>query len=77
MWAEGRYQFIPFLLTVVAIIFTEKLIGALIGLAVGVAFILNRGSSPPLKKIREKHIGGELTRIELGNQSELSQSWCF
>jgi carbonic anhydrase len=68
MWAEGRYQFIPFMLTMVAIIFTEKLIGAVIGLVVGVVFILNSNLRRPLRRIVEKHIGGELIRIELGNQ---------
>lgn len=68
VWAEGRYQFIPFILTMVAIVFTEKLIGALIGLAIGVAFILNSNLRRPIRKMREKHIAGELTRIELGNQ---------
>ena len=68
VWAEGRYQFIPFILTMTAIIFTEKLIGAVIGLVVGVAFILNSNLRRPIRKIIEKHIGGELIRIELGNQ---------
>ncbi len=68
MWAEGRYQFIPFFLTMTAIIFTEKLIGAVIGLVVGVGFILNSNLRRPIRKMIEKHIGGELIRIELGNQ---------
>jgi MFS superfamily sulfate permease-like transporter len=68
MWAEGRHQFIPFLVTMFAIVFTEELIGALIGLVVGVGFILNSNLRRPIKKVVEKHIGGELIRIELGNQ---------
>ena len=34
MWNEGRYQFIPFVATVVAIVLTDLLIGILIGLAI-------------------------------------------
>lgn len=68
MWMEGRYQFIPFILTMTAIVFTEKLIGAVIGLVVGVGFILNSNLRRPIKKMIEKHISGELIRIELGNQ---------
>jgi len=68
VWMEGRYQFIPFILTMTAIIFTEKLIGAVIGLCVGVGFILNSNLRRPIRKVIEKHIGGELIRIELGNQ---------
>ncbi len=68
MWAEGKYQFIPFMLTVVAIVLTEKIIGASIGLCVGLGFILSSNLRRPLKKFQEKHIGGDLTRIELGSQ---------
>ncbi len=68
MWSEGRSQFIPYLVTVIAIVFTEKIIGATIGLCVGIGFILNSNLRRPLKKFYEKHISGELTRIELGSQ---------
>ena len=34
MWDEGRYQFLPFIVTVVAIVLTDLLVGVLIGLAV-------------------------------------------
>ena len=68
MWAEGKHQFLPFLLTVVAIILTEKIIGATIGLCVGIGFILSSNLRRPLKRFQEKHIAGDLTRIELGSQ---------
>lgn len=68
IWAEGKHQFMPFILTVIAIVFTEKIIGASIGLCVGIGFILSSNLRRPLKKFQEKHISGELTRIELGSQ---------
>ncbi len=68
IWAEGKHQFIPFVLTVIAIVLTEKIIGASIGLIVGIGFILSSNLRRPLKKFQEKHISGELTRIELGSQ---------
>lgn len=68
MWAEGKHQFIPFILTVLAIVLTEKIIGASIGLCVGIGFILSSNLRRPLKKFQEKHIAGDLTRIELGSQ---------
>ena len=39
MWQEGRYQFLPFLVTLVSIVFTDLLIGILIGLGVSLLFI--------------------------------------
>ncbi len=68
MWREGKYQFLPFLLTVLSILFTEKLIGAVIGLTVVVAFILKSNHKRPMRTIIEKHLSGELVRLELGNQ---------
>ncbi len=68
MWREGRYQFIPFIFTVVAIVFSEQLVGAVLGLVVGIGFILNSNLRQPLKRIVEKHTSGELIHIELANQ---------
>ncbi|HSA87320.1 MAG TPA: SulP family inorganic anion transporter [Nitrospira sp.] len=68
MWTEGRYQFIPFAATVTAIVFTDLLIGILIGLAVAVGFILNSSMRRPVRRFVEKHLGGDLVHIALSNQ---------
>jgi carbonic anhydrase len=68
MWDEGRYQFIPFVATVVAIVFTDLLIGILIGLAVSIGFILNSNIRYPVRRIVEKHLGGDVLNIALPNQ---------
>ncbi|MFZ4687799.1 MAG: SulP family inorganic anion transporter [Polymorphobacter sp.] len=41
-WAQGMTQFIPFVVTVLAILFTDLLIGIVIGLLVGLAFVIWR-----------------------------------
>ena len=68
MWNEGRYQFVPFALTVGAIVLTDLLIGVLIGLAVSIAFILNSNMRRPIRRFVEKHLGGDVLHIELANQ---------
>jgi carbonic anhydrase len=68
MWKGGRYQFIPFVVTVVAIVFTDLLIGILIGLAVAVSFILNSNLRRPLRRHVERHLCGDVLHIELANQ---------
>jgi carbonic anhydrase len=68
MWGQGGYQFIPFAVTVVAIVLTDLLIGVLIGLAVSIGFILTSNLRRPIRRIVEKHLGGEVIRIELANQ---------
>ncbi len=68
IWKEGRYQFIPFAATVIAIVFTDLLIGILLGLAVSVGFILNSNVRRPIRRVVEKHLGGDVIHIELANQ---------
>jgi carbonic anhydrase len=68
MWSEGRSQFTPFAVTVLAIVFTDLLVGVLIGLAAAIGFILHSNFRRPLRKIVEKHLGGEVVHIELADQ---------
>lgn len=68
MWAEGRYQFLPFIATVAAIILTDLLVGILIGLAVSILFILNSNLRRPVRRIVHTDIAGDVMHIELPNQ---------
>ncbi|HKK51048.1 MAG TPA: carbonic anhydrase, partial [Myxococcota bacterium] len=68
MAGQGRAQFLPFVVTVLAIVFTDLLIGIAIGLANATAFILYSNVRRPLRRIKEQHVGGEILRIELANQ---------
>lgn len=68
MWKAGRDQFVPFVITVVAIVFTDLLIGLAVGLAVALGFIIKRQFNRPIRRINEKHLAGELLHIELPDQ---------
>jgi len=68
MWEEGRTQFIPFIITLLAIVLTDLLVGALIGLAISIAFILHSNMRSPLRRIIEKHLNNDVLHIELANQ---------
>jgi carbonic anhydrase len=68
MWKDGWTQFVPFIITVVAIVFTDLLVGILIGLGVSIFFILRSNLRRPFRLIEERHISGGVTRIELSNQ---------
>ena len=63
----GRKQFIPFIVTVVAIMFTDLLIGILIGMAVGVFYILRANYKVPYKYINHEPqaVGAQNITIEL------------
>jgi carbonic anhydrase/SulP family sulfate permease len=68
MWSQGYQRFVPFVVTVVAIVFTDLLIGILIGLGITLIFIIYSNLRRPVRVIKESHISGEVTRIELANQ---------
>ncbi len=68
MWNAGWNQFLPFAATVIAIVMTDLLIGILLGSIVSVGFILHSNLRRPLRRIMERHVGGEVLRIELANQ---------
>lgn len=68
MWSEGRSQFLPFIFTIVAIVLTDLLVGILIGLGVSIIFILHHNLRRPLRRVMEKHVAGDVLRIELANQ---------
>lgn len=65
MYKEGRAYFTAFIVTVTAIVFTNLLVGVLIGLAVGLFFILRMNSQNSFLHIKEKHTSGEVLRIKL------------
>ncbi|MGL6096988.1 MAG: bifunctional SulP family inorganic anion transporter/carbonic anhydrase [Fimbriiglobus sp.] len=68
MWSEGWPQFAPFIVTVVAIVLTDLLVGVLIGLAVSIVFILRSSVQQSLRLIVEKHLGGDVVHIDLPSQ---------
>ncbi len=68
MWAEGKVQFLPFIVTIFAIVLTDLLVGIIIGMIVATAFILYNNLQSPLRKVKERHVGGDVLRIELASQ---------
>ena len=61
----GMDQFIPFVVTVLAILFTDLLVGICIGLVVGIFFILKANYKSPYFYHKEEHRDKELIRIRL------------
>ena len=68
MWSEGRTQFAPFIVTATAIVFTDLLTGVLIGLGTSLGFILHSNFRRPLLRFMERHVSGDILRIEFSNQ---------
>ena len=74
MWNEGRYQFIPFAATVVAIVLTDLLIGVLIGLAVEHRLHPEQQHAPPDAPLRGEAPGRRCVAHRTGQSGELSES---
>lgn len=66
-WAQGRTQWLPFLVTVTAILLSDLLVGITIGLAVGFVFILFDQLRYPCFTVVSPH-GSVLTRLKLQEQ---------
>ncbi|MBP5992778.1 MAG: sulfate permease [Acinetobacter sp.] len=65
LYSEGWKQFLPFIVTVVAIIATDLLKGIMIGLVVSLIIILKNNLKRGVRVIHETHLHGKITRIEL------------
>jgi carbonic anhydrase len=65
---KGPAQFVPFIVTILAIIFTDLLIGVVVGLLVSIIFLLISNVRNPLsRELNKLHIG-EVIRFDLPNQ---------
>ena len=69
MWREGMVQFVPFLVTVLAIVFTDLLLGVIMGMATSLVFILWSNTKQGVRVIEEKHASGTIHRLELSGQT--------
>ena len=65
---SGRQRLLLFVWTMVAILFTDLLVGGLLGLGAGVMFILSATMRQPLRTYGESHVGGRVTHVELPGQ---------
>lgn len=69
MWKNSKkFQFIPFVVTVVAIVFTDLLIGVGIGMVVSIYFILRGNVKLAYFFKRDKHKEGEVINMELAQE---------
>jgi carbonic anhydrase len=68
LWKAGWSQFFPFIATVIAIVFTDLLLGVVIGLGVSFVFLILSNFRTPLARSIENHLGVRVTRIVLSNQ---------
>ena len=68
-WKKDKvYQFIPFILTFVAVVFTDLLKGVALGMLVNIIFVLIGNSKRAFKFSRELYHEGDIIHIELAQE---------
>ena len=68
MYQKGRSEFIPFAVTVLAIVFTDLLVGISLGLVVAIFHVLWKNYQMPYHFHPEEHEEGKPVRIALSEQ---------
>ncbi|MBA2711760.1 MAG: bifunctional SulP family inorganic anion transporter/carbonic anhydrase [Tatlockia sp.] len=68
IYLQGMDRFIPFIATVISIVFFNLLIGILIGLAISLIYILKSNSTTRFDIIKEIYTAGEANRLVLPQQ---------
>jgi MFS superfamily sulfate permease-like transporter len=68
MWQVGKFQFIPFIVTVIAVVGIDLLKGVGIGLVVSIFFILRGNMKLAYFFKKEKHHEGETIQIDLAQE---------
>ncbi len=68
IWQSGKHQFVPFIITVVAVVFTDLLKGVGIGLVVSIFYILKGNMKLAYFFRKEQHHEGETIHIDLAQE---------
>lgn len=67
-WHQGKYQFIPFIATMVCVYFTDLLKGVGIGLAISILFILRGNLKRAYNFRKEQYADGDVIHIDLAQE---------
>ena len=68
MWSGGMNQFLPFIATVAGIVFVDLLSGLMIGMGVGLAFVLKGAIHTPYSLVTDDSADVTRYRVQLSNQ---------
>lgn len=68
MWALGKHQFTPFVVTVIAVVLTDLLKGVAVGIVVSVFYILRGNMKLAYFFRKEKHQAGDVIHIDLAQE---------
>jgi len=67
-WEQGKYQFIPFIATLGAVVFTDLLKGVAVGMVISIIFVLKGNLKKAYYYKEEKYEDGDIIHIELAQE---------
>ena len=67
-WEKGKYQFVPFIATLLAVVFTDLLRGVALGMAISVIFILRGNLKRAYHFRKEEYAEGDIIHIDLAQE---------
>ena len=67
-WAKGKYQFVPFIATFVAVVFTDLLKGVALGMIISILFVLKGNLKRAYSFKKEEYLDGDIIHINLAQE---------
>ncbi len=67
-WKKGKYQFIPFIATLAAVVFTDLLKGVALGIVISVIFVLKGNLKRAYSFRKEEYGDGDIIHIDLAQE---------
>ncbi|MFE3847428.1 SulP family inorganic anion transporter [Flavobacterium sp. LB3P45] len=67
-WEKGKYQFVPFIATLLAIVFTDLLKGVALGIVISIIFVLKGNLKRAYSFRKEEYADGDVIHIDLAQE---------
>jgi len=67
-WQKGKYQFIPFIATLLAVVFTDLLKGVALGIIISIIFVLKGNLKRAYSFKKEEYADGDVINIHLAQE---------
>ncbi len=67
-WEKGKYQFVPFIATLIAVVFTDLLKGVALGIIISIIFVLKGNLKRAYSFRKEAYADGDIIHIDLAQE---------
>ncbi len=67
-WSQGKFQFIPFIATLLAVVFTDLLTGVAIGMFISILFVLHGNLKRAYYFRKETYHSGDIIHLDLAQE---------